>query len=212
MIIKKIATVLCLSGSVCSLSAQTMFTYGTHPVSKDEFLQAYNKNPDTTGNKREKVRQYLDLYINFRLKLQAAYDEKVDTNEDLNAEADNFKNQLADNLINQQADINQLMHEAFLRSQKDILLQQVFVQIPSNGDTAAGYAQISKAYDDLKAGKAFDDVSQQYSSDPAVKEARGMIGYVTAFTLSYPIETLVYSLNIGGFSSIFKTRSEEHTS
>ena len=28
--------------------AQTLFTYGTHTVSKKEFLDAYNKNPDTT--------------------------------------------------------------------------------------------------------------------------------------------------------------------
>src|SRR5436190_14444514 len=95
--------------------AQTLFTYGTYAVTKNEFLQAYNKNPDTTGDKKEKLRQYLDLYINFRLKLQAAYDEKANTNADLKAEAENFKTQLAENFIDQQADINQLMHEAFLR-------------------------------------------------------------------------------------------------
>ena len=109
--------------------AQTLFTYGTHPVSKDEFLEAYNKNPDTTGNKQEKLKEYLDLYVNFRLKLQAAYDEKANTNADLKAEADNFKTQLTDNFINQQADISQLMHEAFLRSQKDILVAAGFCTI-----------------------------------------------------------------------------------
>ena len=112
--------------------SQTLFTYGTHAVSKNEFLEAYNKNPDTTGNKQQKIRDYLNLYINFRLKLQAAYDEKANNNANLKSDYENFKTQLTDNFINQQADINQLLHEAFVRSQKDILLQQVFVPFTRN--------------------------------------------------------------------------------
>jgi len=66
-----------LSFSIISHS-QTLFTYGTKTVSKDEFLKAFNKNPDTTdGLRAEKIKQYLDLYVNFKLKLQAANDEKL---------------------------------------------------------------------------------------------------------------------------------------
>lgn len=210
MQIKKIAFVSLFIGIIFSSSAQTLFTYGTHAVSKDEFLQAYYKNPDTTGNKAEKLRQYLDLYINFRLKLQAAYDEKANTNADLNAEAENFKAQLAENFINQQADISKLVHEAFLRSGKDILLQHVFVQIPSTGDTSAAYSQISKAYSDLSNGKSFEEVAEQYSSDPAVKQSKGVIGYITVFTLPYSIENLVYSLKPGNFSVIYRSPAGYH--
>lgn len=149
---KKIVFFFVLLTAINYAHAQTLFTYGTHKVSKEEFLAAYNKNPDTTGDKQEKLKQYLDLYVNFRLKLQAAYDEKVDNNADLKAEAENFKNQLTENFINQQADISKLMHEAFLRSQKDVLLQQVFVSLPASDDTTMAYAQISKAYSDLKSG------------------------------------------------------------
>ena len=154
----------CISFVSCILlfasvsKSQTLFTYGTHAVSKNEFLEAYNKNPDSTGDKQQKIRDYLNLYINFRLKLQAAYDEKANNNANLKSDYENFKTQLTDNFINQQADINQLLHEAFVRSQKDILLQQVFV--PFTGiDTTDAYNQISKAYNELKNGKDFNDVS-----------------------------------------------------
>src|SRR4029079_13577415 len=90
-----------LSFSIISYS-QTLFTYGTKPVSKDEFLKAFNKNPDTTGNRDEKVKQYLDLYINFKLKLQAATDEKLQASPEFKAESDNFKAQLTENHINEQ--------------------------------------------------------------------------------------------------------------
>jgi peptidyl-prolyl cis-trans isomerase SurA len=189
---------------------QTLFTYGTHAVSKDEFLQAYNKNPDTAGSREEKMKQYLDLYINFRLKLQAAYDEKAEKDENIKTETENFKNQLTENFINKQADINHLMHEAFLRSQKDILVKQVFVKFSQGADTTAAYAEILKAYNELKAGKNFEDISVQYSNDSAVKNVRGNIGYITVFTLPYPIENIIYNLEPGGFSTIYKSALGYH--
>jgi peptidyl-prolyl cis-trans isomerase SurA len=188
-------------------NAQTLFTYGTHSVSKKEFLDAYNKNPDTTANRTQSLKDYLDLYINFRLKLQAAYDEKANTNADLISEAENFKGQLAENYINKQADINQLLHEAFLRSQKDILIQQVFVQSPAGSDTIRAYVTIQKAYSDLKTGKSFEEVSAMYSTDSSVKKAKGNIGYVTVFTLPYKLETFIYNINPGSYSRIYKSSS-----
>lgn len=207
----QIKSLLCLILTALTLlvKAQTLFTYGTHAVSKDEFLQAYNKNPDTTGNRSEKLRQYLDLYTNFKLKLQAAYDEKADKNASLKAEAENFKNQLTDNLINHQADINQLMHEAFLRSQKDILVQQLFAKFSGN-DTADAFAQISKTYNELKAGKNFDDISAASSNDSTAKLVKENIGYITVFTLPYSIENIIYNLKPGEFSSIYKSSAGYH--
>ncbi|MBS1746908.1 MAG: peptidylprolyl isomerase [Bacteroidetes bacterium] len=186
-------------------NAQTIFTYGSHEVSEKEFLDAYNKNPDTTGNKAEKLQQYLDLYINFRLKLQAAYDEKANQNAELKSEGENFKNQLAENYINQQANITQLLHEAFQRSQKDILVKQVFVKF-SGKDTAAAFAQITKAYEALKSGKNFEDVATLYSNDPSVQASKGDMGYITVFTLPYPVETLIYNLTPGKYSTIYKSK------
>ena len=73
----------CILFFALTSKSQTLFTYGTHEVSKSEFLEAYNKNPDTTGDKQQKMHDYLNLYINFRLKLQAAYDEKANNNANL---------------------------------------------------------------------------------------------------------------------------------
>jgi peptidyl-prolyl cis-trans isomerase SurA len=189
--------------------SQTIFTYGTHAVSKDEFLKAYNKNPDTSGNKQQKIQDYLNLYINFRLKLQAAYDEKVNNNAELKSESENFKTQLTDNFINQQADINQLIHEAFVRSQKDILLQQVFVPF-AGVDTTDVYNQILKAHTELNNGKDFGDVSAQFSTDADTKAAKGVVGYITVFTLPYAIESVVYALPLNGFSNIYKSNLGYH--
>ena len=199
----------CILLTALNVRSQTLFTYGSNPVSKDEFLEAYNKNPDTTGDKKQKIQDYLNLYINFRLKLQAAYDEKANNNAELKSEYENFRTQLTDNFINQQADVNKLLHEAFVRSQKDIFLQQVFV--PFSGiDTTDAYNQIKKAYSALEEGRSFDDVAEQYSTDAATKANKGTIGYITVFTLPYPIENIVYALQPNAFSSIYKSNVGYH--
>lgn len=207
---KKIALILtCIAAAAHISNAQTLFKYGKHEVSKQEFLTAYSKNPDSSGNRQEKLEEYLNLYINFKLKLQAAYDENINTNAELQAETENFKSQLTDNFINKQANLAGLVHEAFLRSHKDILLQQVFVQFDGT-DTIAAYKQISKALDELKAGKNFEEISVQYSNVKAVKDVRGTVGYITVFTLPYSIENIIYDLKPGGFSAIYKSGAGYH--
>ncbi len=177
------------------------------PLQKKNFLKPSAKTRIQPAAGSEKLKEYLDLYINYRLKLQAAYDEKANENADVKAEAENFKTQLTDNFINQQANINQLLHEAFLRSQKDILLQQVFVQFTSATDTTDAYAKIVKAYNELKSGKSFDEVAATYSTDSTAKTTKGNVGYITVFTLPYSIENIVYNLKPGNFSAIYKSNA-----
>src|SRR3954447_26844756 len=114
--------------------AQNLFTIGKVGVSKEEFLRAFNKNPITGTDRKKALKEYLDLYINFRLKVQAAYDAGLDKDSNQLNELQNFKNQLADNIINNEANVKELVKQAFERSQKEIRVQQVFIEVPSSGD------------------------------------------------------------------------------
>src|SRR5450432_135789 len=77
-------------------SSQTIFTYGNQSVSKADFLKAYNKNNSNNKASEKSYRDYLDLYTRYKLKVRAAYDEKLDTLPSLIAELQNFRNQVAD--------------------------------------------------------------------------------------------------------------------
>ncbi len=199
---------ICISAN--NAYSQTIFTYSNTPVSKSEFLKAFNKNPDTTGSRADKIREYLSLYINFKLKLQEAYNEKLEQQDDFKYEAQSFKNQLTENYINGQANINMLAHEAFVRSQKDILLSEVFVAAPAAADTAAAKQKIQAAYAALGAGRSFEEVAAAFSTDENIKEQKGTIGYITAFTLPYEVENLVYALAPGGYSAIYHSSIGYH--
>lgn len=190
--------------------AQTVFTYGKRAVSKDELVGAFNKNPNTAGDRKKALKEYLDLYINFKLKVQAAYDAGLDKDVSQLNELENFKKQIADNVINQQANVKNLVTEAFIRSQKDIHLAQVLIEVPNGSDTSEAWKKINAAYKALKSGKDFQQVADEYSTDPGTRVSHGDIGFITAFTLAYPFENIGYGLRPNNISTPYRSKYGYH--
>lgn len=201
---KKTALALLCLAILGASNAQTVFTYGKKSVSKDEFLQAFNRNPVNTDRKTA-LREYLDLYINFKLKVQAAYDAGLDKDQTQQYELQNFRRQIADNLVNEKANLKQLVQEAFQRSQKDIHLAHILVEVQPTADTAAAYRQIQEAYKALQQGRDFATVASTFSNDPATVQSKGDLGYITVFTLPYEFENYAYSLKPGTYSTPIRT-------
>src|SRR5688572_24218122 len=79
--------------------AQTLFTYGKNAVSVDEFLRAYNKNKTPVTDREKSLRDYVDLYVNFKLKVQAAQDLRLDTSDQIKTDIANFRTQVEDNYM-----------------------------------------------------------------------------------------------------------------
>ncbi len=194
-------------------NAQTIFTYGNTAVSKVDFLKAYQKNNTEKTATEKSYRDYLELYIRFRLKVKAAYDMKIDTLSNQKIELQNFRNQVADGYINDKESLDKLINEAFVRSQKDIHLAHIFIAFPKNASAADSLKTSQKATDvlnELKKGKNFGEAAVQYSDDPAAKQNRGEVGYITVFTLPYDLENLAYNTLPNQISKIYRSKSGYH--
>jgi len=172
------------------LRAQTLFTYGQTSVSKEEFLRAYNKNNTGNTNTEKAYREYLDLYIRFKLKVAAGYAARLDTLPSQASELQNFRNQIADGFMNDDQSLQYLVDEAFRRSQKDLRLSYLYFPFKDN-DTAAAFQQSRQAWQQLKGGTGL-------GTD---------IGYITVFTLPYDLETVAYTTPKGGFSAPVRIKS-----
>lgn len=193
------------------LFSQTLFTYGKKQVTKAEFLKAYNKNPSPNETDRKKaLREYLDLYVNYKLKVQAAYDEKLNEQATFKYESSNFKKQIADNIINNEANINELINEAFKRSLKDIEVAQVFIELKPGVDNMDANKQIQNAYNALQQGKDFGEVAATFSNDDYTKKTKGNLGYITVFTLPYEFENEIYKLKKGEYSAPYRSSFGYH--
>ena len=208
---KKIVFVLALLPFTLIATAQPLFTYGKKQVTKTEFLKAYNKNPSVDETDRKKaLAEYLQLYINYKLKVQSAYDDKLNEQPTFKYESANFKKQIAENIINNEANINELVKEAFDRRKKDIHVAQVFVELKPGVDNIVAFNQIQKAYNLIKEGKDFSEVAATYSNDEATQQAKGNLGYITAFTLPYEFENEIYRLRKGEVSAVYKSSFGYH--
>ncbi|HEY0679897.1 MAG TPA: peptidylprolyl isomerase [Chitinophagaceae bacterium] len=212
---KPASIVLLLSLIAFSFSsvAQTLFTYGSRSVSKDEFLKAYNKNNTTNELSEKALREYLNLYIPFKLKVQAAYDLKLDTLASQRAELQSYRNQIMQGFLTDEGSLGRLVDEAFNRSQQDLRISHIF--IPASQDSSAEFneraeQQAKQAYDALRSGKNFGDVAITYSADPTVKANRGDLGYITVFSLPYELETLAYSTPLNQISQPYRSKAGYH--
>src|SRR5687767_15205047 len=73
-----------------------VFTYGTDTVYNTEFERIYSKNNTSKEKLDEKtIREYLDLFVNFKLKVKEARKLGLDTAATFKSELEGYKKQLA---------------------------------------------------------------------------------------------------------------------
>jgi peptidyl-prolyl cis-trans isomerase SurA len=199
--------------SMTGLRSQSLFSVDHQDVSKEEFLRAYNKNNAGKKATDKSYRDYLDLYIRYKLKVRAAYDAELDTLPAQRTELQNFRGQVAEGYLKDETSMDRLVTEVYERGQKDIHLSHILIAFPKNptpADTLRAYEKAMAAWDALKKGKKFGETALQYSEDPAVKGNGGDIGYITVFTLPYELETLAYSTAPGRYSRAYRTVGGYH--
>jgi len=207
---KKILLLFAFAGFTTGVFSQTLFTYGNTSVDKAEFIRAYNKNKTPVADKEKALREYLDLYIKFKLKVKAAMELRLDTLPQLLYDAQSFRSQIEDSYLNNDKAVNDLLTEAFERSQKDLHVLHFFVPVEitlTPADTLKVYRSISTLYTGLAAGKT--DYDNLAAAD-AVKINHSDLGFITTFTLPYEYETLIYNLKMGQASKPYRTKNGWH--
>jgi len=199
------SSVLLIAGIMMAAKAdaQTVLTYGANSVNKDEFLRAYNKNKTPVADKEKSVREYVDLYAGFKMKVKEAQLLKLDTLEQQKTDLENFRHQIEENFMSDERTFKLLMQEAFQRSQHDLHLVHYTLPIDENadpGDTLVKYSAFKVFYDQLNAKKEAVEIEL-----PAGVKAADM-GYVTVFSLPYKYENIVYGLKPGQASAPYRSK------
>lgn len=203
---------LLVSASMAS-HAQTFITYGNSTISKQEFLKAYNKNKGDVSNNEKALREYIDLYTNFKLKVKAAEALGLDTLDQIKYDVNNFRNQIMDNYLSDEKGIERLTNEAFARAAKDLQVTHFYAPIAANAptpDAEKAYASIVAVHNALKAGKPADAslVANVPAAAGVVKHSD--LGYITVFTVPYEYENVIYGLKKGEFSRPYRSRNGWH--
>ena len=210
---KKIFLLLTFTFFMAHLFAQTLFTYGDEKVGKEEFLRAYNKNKMPVTDKEKSLREYLELYSKFKLKVKAAKQLRLDTLSQLKYDLQNFSSQVEEGYMNDEKMSESLLNEVIERGQKDIHLIHFFAALPTAG-TAGDSAKAVKAMEELvtewqKGNTDYTALANTLSQKYLPVTGKD-IGYITVFSLPYAVENLVYGLHTGDISKAYRYKNGLH--
>ncbi len=204
--------------SFAGLNAQqrkkVLFTVDKQPVYTDEFMKVFNKNRNIVSEENKKsIEEYLELYINYKLKLRQAYDLKYDTVSAYKKELAQYKEQLIAPYLKDNTITDKLVREAYERTKKEVNASHILIRLQPKAtpkDTLKAYQKIMEARNKIIEGTPFETVAKQYSEDPSVQKNGGNLGYFSAFAMVYPFENAAYQTNVGEISQPFRTQFGYH--
>ncbi len=196
-----------------SLFSQTLFTFGNNAVDKEEFLRAYNKNKTAVDDKEKALREYLDLFTNFKLKVKAAQDQKLDTLPQLANDLQNFRSQVDESYLNNDNALNELIDESFFHAQKDLHVYHFFTALDlktTPADSVKAVKAMLEIFKGLQAGENDYDKLSAAVSAKYIKINATDIGYITAFSVPYEFEKIIYALKAGEANKPFRSKNGLH--
>lgn len=205
----------CKSAEQKARKNQTLITIDGTTVPTDEFLYVYSKNNfnSDTAYSEEDVKEYLDLYINFKLKVKEAEEKGLHETEGFKEELEGYRKQLAKPYLTETSVTDSLVKEAYERLKTEINASHILLTLPANAspeDTLKTLKAIKKLKERALKGEDFATLAKEFSEDPSAKVNAGNLGYFTALQMVYPFEDAAYKTPEGSISEPVRTRFGYH--
>lgn len=195
-------------------------------ITVSEFEKIYRQNNvESEVAEAKSPEEYLDMYINFRLKVKEAKARGMDTVSDFVEELNGYREQLAQQYLVDNEVTEELIEEAWERSQYDIRVSHILMNLNEHAppeDTLAVYEEVMEARQRIIDGESFKAVARDVSDDPSARDREatanqparpgngGDLGYFTVFNMVYPFETAAYNTPEGEISMPFRTSFGYH--
>lgn len=192
-------------GAAFSQNDETLITIGNHKISKAEFERIYQKNNNNLYNESDKKSpsEYLDLFIDFKLKVIEAQALKMDTNTAFVDELKGYRDELAAPYLTDVKYNEQMILDLYDRTTKEVNASHILLTIDKNAakeEEAKVLDRIKQIRDEIINGKDFNVAAEEYSEDPSAKTNKGNLGYFTAFQMVVPFENAAFTTPEGQVS------------
>lgn len=187
---------------------------GKDTVTKSQFLETYKKNNQLEKATEKDLREYLNLYTVFKLKVNEGRALQVDTSVAFKRELASYRNQSAKPYLIDKEVTDHLIDEAAEHSKYNLRAAHLLVKCQSESpkDTLEAYKKAMKIRKEILGGLSFADAAVKYSDDPSARDMenpqtkriqvgnKGELGYFTAFNFIYPFEVGAYKTKVGEVS------------
>ena len=181
-------------------------------VPRSEFEYSYNKNNTDGVIDKKTVEEYVDLFVNYKLKVQAALDARIDTTTAFLNEFAQYRDQQIRPTFVTDDDMLAEAHNVYDQTVKNIgpdgLVQasHILILIPQKATEAQqqdAKRRIDSVYTALKAGADFEALAKQVSQDPGSAQRGGMLGWFSRNQMVKEFEDVAFSLQPGEMSAPF---------
>lgn len=179
------------------------------PVLRSEFEYSYNKNNTEGVIDRKSVKEYVDLFVNFKAKVAAALDAKYDTLESFKNEYREYRDQqvmptlIVENDVERQAqkiynDTKEMIGPDGIINPAHILLR--VSQQADEAEMQRVKLRADSVYNAIMAGADFAELAKRISEDPGSAQQGGVIGQVTRGRTVKEFEIAAFALRDGEVS------------
>jgi peptidyl-prolyl cis-trans isomerase SurA len=132
--------------SVAQTSEPVIMTINGKPVYKSEFENVYKKNSGKEVNKEQKsVKEYVDLFSTFKMKVFEAEANGLDTNSAFKTELAGYRKQLAAPYLTDKNVNEALIQEAYDRMKTEVKAAHILVRVEEDAlpkDTIEAYTRL----------------------------------------------------------------------
>ena len=186
-----------------------ILTISDQVVLANEFVRVYNKNLNLVQDASQKdLDSYLELFINYKLKLVEAKKLDYDKDPTYLKEFKSYKNQLTDAYLTDKKVTDALVREAYERTNNEVKAQHILILVDEvETDTLEAYSKIEKLRERL-INEDFESLKKELHNGKSVFVED--LGYFSAFKMVYNFESAAYSTKVGEVSSPFRTRFGFH--
>ena len=202
-----------LSAGAQTASELVVMTVNGKPVTRAEFEYFYNKNCNIEGAVEQKsVAEYADMFVNYKLKVAAAEEARMDTAASFRQEFETYRDmQLMPYLVDSSF-IDSVAVSLYDRTKerlqgKDLLrpahILVLLRQKASEADKERAKQRIDSIYGLLKGGLDFAEAAKKFSQDPGTARTGGLLPWVGPGALLKEFEDVAYTLQPGQMSEPF---------
>ena len=200
---------LFINFSFAQLENNILFKVNDSLVYVDEFNRVYNKNIDLIDENNQKdFESYLELFINYKLKLAEAYDLGLQNDPKYKSELNKYVKQLQNTYLTDRETENKFLREAYERTKYEVNVSHVLIRIDENdNDTIDVYNKLNNLRDPFLNSSINDFKNSHIEDEELIIEN---LGYFSAFKMIYKFENMAYKTPVGEVSLPFRSRFGFH--
>ena len=210
-----LAVVFLLSGFANAQDEKVLLTIGDHEITRGEFERIYKKNNQNLFEESESKtpKEYLDLFIDYKLKVIEAENLQMDTSKTFINELAGYRKELAAPYLTDMKYDEAMVKELYDRMTKEIDASHILLRVPKNASRTEEQEILQRAEKirkEILEGKPFEEAAKEYSRDPSAQQNAGNLGYFTAFQMVAPFENAAFTTPVGEISEPVRTSFGYH--